>query len=171
MKNIFLMALGLLLIIGCNTKTTNEEVKTDDLVEVVEDKAPENEPEETLKATPKDFQKDLEELKEAYQKKLDTGYGMVKTSIEYSVAIDSIVVLLYSNLSGVVAKSELEELSKDQKGWFTQRENAFQEEWKKGEAIQAETGIFPEIEQMTAYGDAFDVSYEKALELNKKLNE
>lgn len=169
MKNILLMTLGLLLIIGCNTKTTNEEVKTEDVVEIIEDKVPENELEETPKVIPKDFQKDLEELKEAYQKKLDTGYGMVKTSIEYSVAIDSIVVLLYSNLSGVVAKSELEELSKDQKGWFTQRENAFQEEWKKGEAIQAETGIFPEIEQMTAYGAAFDVSYEKALELNKKL--
>jgi hypothetical protein len=169
MKNILLMTLGLFLIIGCNTKTTNEEVKTEDVVEIIEDKVPENELEETPKVIPKDFQKDLEELKEAYQKKLDTGYGMVKTSIEYSVAIDSIVVLLYSNLSGVVAKSELEELSKDQKGWFTQRENAFQEEWKKGEAIQAETGIFPEIEQMTAYGAAFDVSYEKALELNKKL--
>jgi len=41
---------------------------------------------------------------------------------------------------------------------------------EKGKAIQ-EVGIFPELEQMTAYGTAFGVSFAKTLELNKRLNE
>ncbi|MGB0863241.1 MAG: hypothetical protein ACPG19_03075 [Saprospiraceae bacterium] len=153
MKNTLLIALGLILFIACNQAVTEENVVEEKKVAVIQD-----------------YTTNLETLKADYQRKLDTGVGMLGTSIEYSAAIDSMVILLYTDLSQITPKNEASDLAKDQKRWFTARENAFQEEWKKGKAIEEETGIFPQLEEMVAYGVAFDVSYKKAIELNEKLN-
>jgi hypothetical protein len=162
MKNTLLIAFGLILFIACNQAVEEENQVSEDVSEVVENKKV---------AVIQDYTTNLKTLKADYQKKLDTGIGMLETSIEYSAAIDSLVVLIYSDLLAIRPKSEQSLLAKDQKKWFTARENAFQEEWKKGKAIQEETGIFPQIEEMVAYGAAFDVSYEKAIELNNRLNQ
>ena len=57
----------------------------------------------------------------------------------------------------------------EQKEWLASRKKEFDLEYKKGEKIFNETGIFPQLEEMVAYGVSSDLNYERAVSLSKQL--
>jgi PBP1b-binding outer membrane lipoprotein LpoB len=115
-----------------------------------------------------DYEATLNTVKTEYQKKLDTGVQMLKTTKDYNKMVDSLMTLAYTAVLYRTIEDEKTVLIEEHQDWLEVKEKAFNFEYAKGEKIYKETGIFPEIEEMVAFGTSADLNYERAVSLAKK---
>lgn len=168
MKNLLTIALMLLLFVSCKQETASTEDQTTPQQETV------NATTATATETPtevvtktEDYIASVKALKAAYQKELDTGIGMLQASIKYNQATNDMMEVVYKKVLSETAPDDKKALEAEQKTWLKNREAAFNEEMKKGEAIYKETGVFPELEKMTAYGESADYNYNRIIALSE----
>lgn len=110
---------------------------------------------------------DLVQLKVEYQKKLDTGVGMLKTDKEFNRSTDSVLNLIIAQFEHVSRRYWHTILKPELKLWNRNRKQKLDSIWSDGEIIFKETGIWPELEQEIWYGTSADYNYQKAIELNQ----
>jgi hypothetical protein len=118
----------------------------------------------------KNHKEDLIQLKKKMQKKLDTGENMMLTDRQYMFDTDSVLELIYNEL--IVAKPELsKQLVIEQQEWNSKKKQLTDSLWKPVDRIFEETGITPQLEREIAYGTIAELNYDRAMELNNRLNE
>tara|TARA_B110000211_G_C13614322_1_gene350363 strand:- start:43 stop:492 length:450 start_codon:yes stop_codon:yes gene_type:complete len=69
-----------------------------------------------------EHQKNLNSLEIEFQKKIDTGIGIVFTVSEYNNQIDSLLNVVYQSLNTQLTKEEIVKLKLDQQDWINIRD-------------------------------------------------
>lgn len=168
MRNLLTVALMLLLFISCK----QEVVSGDENVSQQETVSPQTQTEVPVETpaevvTSDDYISSVKALKAAYQKELDTGVGMLQASIKYHQTTNDMMEVVYKKVLSETADGDKKALEAEQKLWLKNKETAFNNEMKKGEAIYEETGVFPELEKMVAYNEAADYNYNRIIALSE----
>jgi hypothetical protein len=146
-----------LLLISCNQGVDNTEQSDNQKIE-----------EDNSTDLSQDYEETLNTVKAEYQKKLDTGVQMLKTTKDYNYMTDSLMNLAYIAVLYKTIEDEKNSVIYEHQDWLTVKEKEFDAEYEKGEKIFKETGIFPQIEEMVAYGVSADLNYERAVLLSKR---
>jgi RNAse (barnase) inhibitor barstar len=114
-----------------------------------------------------DHNQDLISIKEANQKMLDTGVGMLSTEKRFNLQTDSILNLIIFEFEQVDRQYWHVNLKKEMSVWESQKQVDLDSLWFQIQNEVNEFGFASEIAQLQWYGTSSDYNYEKAIELNQ----
>ena len=110
---------------------------------------------------------DLISIKEANQKMLDTGVGMLSTEKRFNLQTDSILNLIIFEFEQVDRQYWHVNLKREMNVWESQKQVDLDSLWFQIQNEVNEFGFASEIAQLQWYGTSSDYNYEKAIELNQ----
>jgi RNAse (barnase) inhibitor barstar len=114
-----------------------------------------------------DHNQDLISIKEANQKMLDTGVGMLSTEKRFNLQTDSILNLIIFEFEQVDRQYWHVNLKKEMSVWESQKQVDLDSLWFQIQNEANEFGFASEIAQLQWYGTSSAYNYEKAIELNQ----
>jgi|TARA_B110000967_G_scaffold33921_1_gene32650 RNAse (barnase) inhibitor barstar len=114
-----------------------------------------------------DHNQDLISIKEANQKMLDTGVGMLSTEKRFNLQTDSILNLIIFEFEQVDRQYWHVNLKREMNVWESQKQVDLDSLWFQIQNEVNEFGFASEIAQLQWYGTSSDYNYEKAIELNQ----
>jgi RNAse (barnase) inhibitor barstar len=114
-----------------------------------------------------DYNQDLISIKEANQKMLDTGVGMLSTEKRFNLQTDSILNLIIFEFEQVDRQYWHVNLKREMNVWESQKQVDLDSLWFQIQNEVNEFGFASEIAQLQWYGTSSDYNYEKAIELNQ----
>jgi RNAse (barnase) inhibitor barstar len=114
-----------------------------------------------------DHNQDLISIKEANQKMLNTGVGMLSTEKRFNLQTDSILNLIIFEFEQVDRQYWHVNLKREMNVWESQKQVDLDSLWFQIQNEVNEFGFASEIAQLQWYGTSSDYNYEKAIELNQ----
>jgi RNAse (barnase) inhibitor barstar len=114
-----------------------------------------------------DYNQDLISIKEANQKMLNTGVGMLSTEKRFNLQTDSILNLIIFEFEQVDRQYWHVNLKREMNVWESQKQVDLDSLWFQIQNEVNEFGFASEIAQLQWYGTSSDYNYEKAIELNQ----
>ena len=113
-----------------------------------------------------DHNQDLISIKEANQKMLDTGVGMLSTEKRFNLQTDSILNLIIFEFEQVDRQYWHVNLKREMNVWESQKQVDLDSLWFQIQNEVNEFGFASEIAQLQWYGTSSDYNYEKDIDLN-----